>query len=1055
MATDTTSPIIMATDNTATTAAMTAKAIPDRQADITIDTGSTSTGTNGQGILVDDTSTVTSNNTKRTGDDASTIASTAKTPDSKLKADMAFNRLYNATTAASKNNNFANHKRMEEERKKKLKLDPKDSEFLSYGNAILSKNPAHKQSAPTVPRKKAPLKAILSRFPKLASSSGSTNSIGSRSRTPIDKSARPQRTLRGTATAVRANGVISHKNPPIDKSSRPQRTLRGTAAAVRAKGLISSKNPKPNGRSSADSVASNASNSTSRSRQSIEKNSRPNRSADSVGSNASNRTPRSRTSNKKPKPNIRSSADTLASNASNASNNTSRSKASNKKNPRPPRTLGGTAKAVLYTKHQKRLAGKEKNSRPNRRSTVDSVASNASNNTSRSKASNKNNPRPQRTLSGTAKAVFYTKSQNSEKKRGIAKPETAGTAKAVISSQNTDSKKKRDIVKPETVEGTSPMPDSEKKPDIAKAETAEGTSLVPDSEKKPDIAKPESAERTSSVSNFNTSVPSESPSTDTTPNDISPVRASAKSEPGTPPSSPPRDSFTSSLPSSIGKSPMPSTLRGVMSPLTPDFRRKKLRSVERNAKISETKLVLPGKRDLHHWNEDSSDGITHMLGIPGETELEYLFQQIDENSTGKLSLVELYTAVQILYPNFDISSAAFDSAYKSCQGVNTSNENDTAALESTSGSVEQNEFSFFIHYMVYYHNLSIHFALTKTETENESTESKNKSTENEEKQEEEQTTHTISREKFSKVSQDIKFSNLLLLKDGETDAIDLFDILDINRENKIQFHSLCHYLATTRPRFKVQQTNGEEKEYQKVLDDILADEEDSEIPKDKSLPEIETKNDDAVVDTELNNVAPSEDTADTNQAKISMEETLVEHEVTSEEEASLEKEMPPEEDAPPEEKIPSQEGMPVEKKISVEEIASEEKSEYGSKSSKRPRVNLLRKISSGMRRNNSNTGSVDGSINSKSSLTTETLHKNGNPDKGNAVKNMKHFFENQETESDKNLRQNERRRSLFKPKTWSKSFYKNQFITLANTGTLPPKGETEELETLEKEEAKI
>jgi len=801
---------------------------PEIPVDVTIDTVSSNDSTNNNIQSIDDTSTLTSGNTSHkqlAGDNGASTQNLAI-----RKSTAAFNRLYNATTAASKHNKWSVHKRKEEERKKKLKLDPTDSTFLSYGNAIIKRN--RKQCSKTIPRKKA------------------------------EKS---YRTLRDTTKPV----LTPHNSRPdfASKVALSERNFTSNASIVGSRSRASRAFSKSTTPTSTASVASKASGKRLQSRNSNKK-----LISESAAINASGKSPRSRNSN------IKLSTE---SSRSNVNKNSSRSRISIQK------------KSVTRTQ--------------------------------------KNN------LKGTTTPKSDTKSNIRHPNKTNPRSLTRRLAKSTI---------------------------------------------IPKSEEKRDIDKPKATGRLSNASApEKTSSAKAPPKAESDPIAGSPVKDSSEATPKTPPSSIRKNSI-SGLPSSIQKKLDPSMLSGSMSPLTPDFRNRKLRSVERNDRILDTKFVILGKESLHHIEGLSDDIKILMLGIPEESELEYLFQQIDENSIGKLSLVELHAAVQILYPNFDISSTAFDSAYKSCRsGANTSDESGIAVTESTSGFVEQNEFFFFIHYMVYYHNLSIYFSLTSTET-------KDGSAESEEKQTEEENDRTISREVFSEVAQNIKLSNLLLLKDGETDANDLFDSLNINGEDKIQLDALCYYLAVHRSRSKEQRMNGEEKGCQEEVNNTLADEE-----------------------------APA----------ISSEEEL------------------------------SHSRMPTEKDKSSKQIDSEENSECGSKSPIRKRVSLLKKIKSGIKRSSSGMGSVDESMAYDCNHSTETSNGSDRSGKnGNGVTNMRQFFENQkESEFIQTRGENEKRKNLFKPKTWRESFYKNKFITLANTEqeSLPLRGESQE--TIEDEESKI
>ena len=73
-----------------------------------------------------------------------------------------------------------------------------------------------------------------------------------------------------------------------------------------------------------------------------------------------------------------------------------------------------------------------------------------------------------------------------------------------------------------------------------------------------------------------------------------------------------------------------------------------------------------------------------------------LFDQLDENASGKLSLAELDKGVVTLFPEWN-NKPAIMAAYK-------------AADRSGNGFVERKEFGYFLRYIVYYNNLWSLFA---------------------------------------------------------------------------------------------------------------------------------------------------------------------------------------------------------------------------------------------------------------------------------------------------------------------------------------------------------
>ena len=84
------------------------------------------------------------------------------------------------------------------------------------------------------------------------------------------------------------------------------------------------------------------------------------------------------------------------------------------------------------------------------------------------------------------------------------------------------------------------------------------------------------------------------------------------------------------------------------------------------------------------------------IEIPDKKQAMELFDQLDENASGKLSLAELDKGVIILYPEFN-NKPAIMAAYK-------------AADRSGDGFVVREEFGYFLQYIVYYNNLWTVFA---------------------------------------------------------------------------------------------------------------------------------------------------------------------------------------------------------------------------------------------------------------------------------------------------------------------------------------------------------
>lgn len=137
------------------------------------------------------------------------------------------------------------------------------------------------------------------------------------------------------------------------------------------------------------------------------------------------------------------------------------------------------------------------------------------------------------------------------------------------------------------------------------------------------------------------------------------------------------------------------------------------------------------------------------ISVPDEKKALELFDQVDENASGKLSLAELDKAIIVLYPELN-HKAAIMRAYKS-------------ADSSGDGFVSRGEFSSFLHYIVYYNNLWGLFEVFDHDGD-----------------------HRISREEFLRVAPQLEL-------DGDANAV--FDQIDSDGGGMILFVELCQYMA--------------------------------------------------------------------------------------------------------------------------------------------------------------------------------------------------------------------------------------------------------------------
>jgi len=180
------------------------------------------------------------------------------------------------------------------------------------------------------------------------------------------------------------------------------------------------------------------------------------------------------------------------------------------------------------------------------------------------------------------------------------------------------------------------------------------------------------------------------------------------------------------------------------------------------------------KKPVKQVKADVSKLKTTKLKFPNKKELQDLFLRMDDNSTGNLSLVELEKAVITLYPNFN-NKPALAAAHKSTDS-------------SGDGFVQQKEFTFFVHYLVYYNNI---WSLFSEGDENSD--------------------RRITRDEFMEIAKKIDTNN--------KEPNDLFDAIDTNQGGMILFDELCNYLAVSKSEIGLDEDNELQEQLDAALDE--------------------------------------------------------------------------------------------------------------------------------------------------------------------------------------------------------------------------------------------
>lgn len=164
-----------------------------------------------------------------------------------------------------------------------------------------------------------------------------------------------------------------------------------------------------------------------------------------------------------------------------------------------------------------------------------------------------------------------------------------------------------------------------------------------------------------------------------------------------------------------------------------------------------------------------------------------LFDQLDENASGKLSLAELDKGVVTLFPEWN-NKPAIMAAYK-------------AADVSGNGFVEHKEFGYFLRYLVYYNNLWSLFESIDSDAD-----------------------RRITRNEFVAAADKL---------DLPSDANAVFEEIDENAGGMILFDELVHWMATNKSTWDM----DEIEEVQKKLEETnVADTNELAAPEEMAAP---------------------------------------------------------------------------------------------------------------------------------------------------------------------------------------------------------------------------
>ena len=170
---------------------------------------------------------------------------------------------------------------------------------------------------------------------------------------------------------------------------------------------------------------------------------------------------------------------------------------------------------------------------------------------------------------------------------------------------------------------------------------------------------------------------------------------------------------------------------------------------ERLVTLEKRNVAIVVDREKPAPNNEPIPEAAIKIDIPDKEKALELFDQLDGNASGKLSLAELDKGVIVLFPEFNHKKAIM-AAYK-------------AADLSGDGFVSRSEFGYFLRFIVYYNHLwSIFAALDKDND------------------------HRVSKEEFVKAADKLDLGR---------DADEVFDEMDVNGGGMVLFDELCAWLA--------------------------------------------------------------------------------------------------------------------------------------------------------------------------------------------------------------------------------------------------------------------
>jgi Ca2+-binding EF-hand superfamily protein len=147
--------------------------------------------------------------------------------------------------------------------------------------------------------------------------------------------------------------------------------------------------------------------------------------------------------------------------------------------------------------------------------------------------------------------------------------------------------------------------------------------------------------------------------------------------------------------------------------------------------------------------------------VPPPSEMMQIFDRLDENASGKLSLAELDKGIVMSYPELNHKPAIM-AAYK-------------AADKEDDGFVMRSEFEFFLRFVIYYNNLWQVFESVDTDDDR-------------------------------RISKD-EFVNAAALFDPNRNAQEIFDEIDVNKGGMVLFNEMIAWFAKEKPEWSGAQEN--------------------------------------------------------------------------------------------------------------------------------------------------------------------------------------------------------------------------------------------------------